>query len=51
MADCGFRIYEQKDYRFVFGIDGAGYSFLEHHFIPLYKARRLQWHDSEEVAS
>ena len=47
MADCGFRIYEQEDYGYVFGIDGAGYSFLEEHFIPLYKARGLHWHDEE----
>lgn len=28
IADCGFRIYEQEDYGYIFGIDGAGYSFL-----------------------
>lgn len=45
MADCGFRIYEQEDYGYVFGIDGAGYDFYEDHWIPLYKARGLKWHD------
>lgn len=45
MADCGFRIYEQEDLGFVFGIDGAGYDFYEAHWIPLYRARGLQWHD------
>jgi hypothetical protein len=44
MADCGFRIYEQEDYGYVFGIDGMGYDFYEAHWIPLYKARGLQWH-------
>lgn len=44
MADCGFRIYEQEDYEFLFGIDGAGYDFYEAHWEPLYKARGLQWH-------
>ena len=48
MADCGFRIYEQEDYGYIFGIDGAGYDFYEQHWIPLYKARGLQWHDKEE---
>lgn len=45
MADCGFRIYEQEDFGHVFGIDGAGYDFYEAHWIPLYKARGLHWHD------
>ena len=44
MADCGFRIYEQEDYGYIFGIDGAGYDFYEAHWIPLYKARGLEWH-------
>lgn len=47
MANCGFRIYEQEDLGYVFGIDGAGYDFYEAHWIPLYKARGLQWHDPE----
>ncbi len=45
MADCGFRIYEQEDLGYVFGIDGAGYSFFEEHWVPLYNARGLHWHD------
>jgi hypothetical protein len=44
MADCGFRIYQQEDYGYIFGIDGAGYDFYEAHWIPLYKARGLKWH-------
>ena len=50
MADCGFRIYEQEDYGYIFGIDGAGYDFYEAHWIPLYKARGLHWHDREVAA-
>lgn len=51
MADCGFRIYEQEDCEYIFGIDGAGYDFYESHWIPLYKARGLSWHDEKaEVA-
>ena len=45
MADCGFRIYENDDFEYIFGIDGAGYDFYEAHWVPLYKARGLQWHD------
>lgn len=49
MANCGFRIYESEDYGYIFGIDGAGYDFYESHWIPLYKARGLEWHDKEDV--
>lgn len=49
MADCGFRIYEQEDFGYVFGVDGCGYDFYEAHWIPLYKARGLKWHEQEEV--
>lgn len=48
LADCGFRVYESEDYGHIFGIDGAGYDFYEAHWIPLYKARGLQWHDEED---
>lgn len=44
MSECGFRIYE-TDNDYCFGIDGCGYDFYESHWIPLYKARGLQWHD------
>ena len=45
MSNCGFRIYEHEEYGYFFGIDGAGYDFYEAHWIPLYKARGLKWHD------
>lgn len=48
MANCGFRIYESENYGYFFGIDGAGYDFYEQHWISLYKARGLEWHDKEE---
>lgn len=47
MAKCGFRIYRHEDWGYFFGIDGAGYDFYETHWIPLYKARGLQWHKAE----
>lgn len=47
IANCGFRIYEQEDYDYLIGIDGAGYDFYESHWIPLYKERGLRWHDPE----
>ena len=45
MSQCGFRIYEHEEFGYFFGIDGAGYDFYEAHWIPLYKARGLRWHD------
>ena len=45
MSECGFRIYEHDEWGYFFGIDGAGYDFYEAHWIPLYKARGLRWHD------
>lgn len=46
MSRCGFRIYESEEFGYFFGIDGCGYDFCEAHWIPLYRARGLQWHDS-----
>ena len=48
MSECGFRIYESEEFGYFFGIDGAGYDFYSEHWIPLYKARGLQWHDVEK---
>ena len=48
MAECGFRIYECDELGYVFGIDGCGYSFYNEHWIPLYEARGLKWHDESE---
>jgi len=48
MSDCGFRIYYSDEFGYFFGIDGAGYDFYAQHWIPLYKARRLKWHETKE---
>lgn len=48
MSECGFRVYESEEFGYFFGIDGAGYSFYEAHWIPLYRKRGLQWHDVDE---
>ena len=48
-SSCGFRIYEDNVNGDIYiGIDGAGYNFYDAHWIPLYKARGLQWHDIED---
>lgn len=48
MSQCGFRIFQSDTYGYFFGIDGAGYDFYEAHWIPLYKARGMQWHETED---
>ena len=45
LTDCGFRIYESDEFGYFFGIDGAGYDFYEEHWVPLYLARELKWHE------
>ena len=45
MSECGFRVYESDEFGYFFGIDGCGYDFYESHWIPLYLARGLRWHD------
>lgn len=48
VSSLGFRIYEDQETGDIYlGIDGMGYSFYEAHWIPLYKARGLKWHDEE----
>ncbi len=47
MADCGFQVYESEEFGYIFGIEGGGYNFYTDHWIPLYKARGLQWHDPD----
>lgn len=50
MSMCGFKVYEHDEWGYFFGIDGAGYDFYEAHWIPLYKARGLKWHnDTTEI--
>lgn len=46
---CGFRIFMDNETEEIYlGIDGAGYNFYEAHWVKLYDAMGLQWHDSEE---
>lgn len=45
VKECGFRLYEYtKSGELYLGIDGGGYDFYSHHWVPLYKARGLEWH-------
>ena len=48
VADLGFTICENYENGWILlGIDGAGYDFYEAHWIPLYEARGLKWHEGE----
>ena len=44
MSECGFRVFQNDDFGYFFGIDGAGYDFYQEHWIPLYLTRGLHWH-------
>lgn len=48
IAELGFTIIHNEDGFWGLGIDGAGYSFNDAHFTPLYKLRGFKWHDEEE---
>lgn len=45
LSECGFRIFKHETFGYFFGINGAGYDFYAEHWIPLYKARGLNWHN------
>ena len=45
LSECGFRVFYHEDFGYYFGIDGAGYDFYVEHWIPLYIARGLHWHN------
>lgn len=47
LSECGFRVYQSKEFGYFFGIDGAGYDFYSSHWIPLYHARGLRWADEQ----
>jgi len=48
VTQCGFFVYECELFNgYLLGIDGGGYSFIDEHWIPLYKALGLNWHEQE----
>ena len=38
--------FESEDFGCLLGIDGAGFNFFHHFWIPLYRLRGLQWHEA-----
>lgn len=48
VARCGITlIFDDDGSLFAIGIDGAGYSFFDEHWVPLYRAFGCKWHDEE----
>jgi hypothetical protein len=45
VGDTGISAFE-IDGELVLGINGAGYDFYEHHWIPLYTALGYAWHET-----
>ena len=45
VADLGFTLIYRDGEFWGLGIDGAGYSFYEEHWIPLYDLFGLTWHE------
>lgn len=49
VAEIGFTICENYEHGWILlGIDGAGYDFYDAHWIPLYEARGLKWHQEAD---
>lgn len=47
-VEAGFLVFEPQDFNgFILGIDGGGYDFVDEHWVPLYKALGLKWHEAE----
>jgi hypothetical protein len=45
VGETGISAFEIDD-ELVLGINGAGYDFYEHHWIPLYEALGYAWHET-----
>lgn len=47
--EAGFLVYEPADFDgHILAIDGGGYDFYEAHWVPLYLALGLKWHEQDE---
>lgn len=46
IATLGFFVFESDIYGYLLGIDAGGFDFYQVFWIPLYRLRGLQWHNS-----
>lgn len=48
-TNCGFYVYEPQDFDgLILTIDSGGYNFYDAHWIPLYHAMDIKWHECDE---
>ena len=48
-AQCGFEVYESPQFNgVILAVDGGGYDFVEAHWMPLYMAMEITWHEDKE---
>lgn len=48
---AGFMVFESEYFEgLILGVDGGGYDFHEAHWLPLYRARGMRWHELREEA-
>lgn len=47
VAQAGFTLIYHDGDLVGLGIDGAGYDFYEHHWMPLYDLHGFEWHDED----
>lgn len=47
VSSLGFTLIYHNNELWGLGIDGAGYDFYEHHWIPLYRWLEFTWHEED----
>ena len=45
VAECGFTLIMHDDEFYALAVDGCGYSFRDTHFMRLYDAMGIRWHE------
>lgn len=46
VVECGFTLIYRDDEFWGLGVDGAGYSFYDEHWEPLYDLFGIKWHEN-----
>ena len=49
MAECGFRLFWNDEFGYLFGIDFSGIDFFQEYWLPLYEIRGLDWKILQQV--
>jgi hypothetical protein len=48
IEEIGLLVYDCKHCGILIGMNSAGHSFLDSYWLPLYRARQLNWHSENE---